>query len=227
MKRTSYLAFAMTGIVYISLIIGCSKPTDTTPGGGGGSTVTATLTVQNPPSFPLWNGDNYSFTYSSTNTTGVKINGINSPSSGTINLPGLTKDSTFLFETAAIAGVTNASSQTVTIRVFKLRRTNLCKESKLWKNTYSEYLIGGVWTAIVPRCIPTRFFPTGDTCRIYNSACSALPDAYAIWYFDSNETIMSYAQAPGSLLWGIEKCTKDSLVLLREDGLLRQWHVAF
>lgn len=230
MKRKFYLVIALFSIASVLIITSCSKDADPIPGGGNGGNTpkdTATLTLPSAPSFPIWNGDNYSFSYSSTNTTGVKINGVVSPSSGTVNLTSLTKDTTLQFETIAESGAVNAPTKSFTIVVFKIRTTNLCKEGKVWKNTYSELLIGGIWTAIVPQCMPTKFYPTGDTCRIYSSMCFPVPDSRGTWYFDNDETHMFYAQFSSDPLWVIEKCTKDSLVLLRGDGQQRRWHVAF
>lgn len=206
----------------------CSKSSDN-PGGGGsgggtGGTTPATLTVQPAPSFPLWNGDNYSINYSSTNTTGVKVNGITKPSSGTISLTGLVKDSILLFETVAIAGATNASPQTITIPVFKPVRTNLCKNILYWENVWYAvfFTSDGTWHYFPPGCASTnsnqQFFPTGDTCKIFNLPCGTGPNSIAYFNLDNDESHMFLA----NLTLKVLKSTIDSTVTESADGMVRK-----
>lgn len=222
MKNFKIFGVKFPILLILVLLGGCGpKPTTTQPKDPVDTVKKyVALNVSDAPAFPLWNGNNYcSIVYNASYADSVKCNGVLvNKDGGTIPFSNLTQNKQIII---IAYGNTGSVELSRTIRVFTLGNTNL-SNTGIWKMALNEGYSGGVWTTYSNLCRPTKFYPTGDSIRIYNSICSALPDVPGVGYLTNNDSQIFWGQTAGSTPQTVLKLTADSVVTLTSDGLTRR-----
>lgn len=221
------LNFSFSGVI-IALValmtfVSCSK---TESAGGGatpctncGGSPSPTVTLPLPITIALFIGSGLDVTYSSnTAVATMQINGQPAPVSGTVHLYNLQKDTILVF--APNGDATKATSYTVP--VLKPVKNNMAHLSiTSWENIWRT-VNGAPVQAGCPTNPNLKFFPSGDSCRVFNAPCGTGGNGPSFFSLDNSESYTTISNQT----WKVTKSTSDSLNLESLDGTVKKGYAA-
>jgi hypothetical protein len=212
------LTFVKTGkLVLFCFFIGFGCTPGSSPGGGVTPPTLPVITITTNPQVQ-WYGADTSVNYAAANAKTLTVNNVEAnPSGGTLYLDHLTKDTTLVF---LAKNGTLQSTTTLTVRVYSLDTTSLCKRKTVWnfvKDSAYDPSTGQSYE-FNPPCIPVIFYTDG-TSDVMQSIChDGHVDGKDKWALYDGGTKISLSQ--GMLPYTIQSLDSNRMVIwIFQNGL--------